>query len=91
MITPAAAADLRAEQAFTWATSRLSLPEAEFAPASADASFRRYFRLRDSDRSWIVMDAPPGRENCRPFVAVARLLRAWDLNVPEILAEDLDQ
>ncbi|MGH8482600.1 MAG: aminoglycoside phosphotransferase family protein, partial [Nevskiaceae bacterium] len=42
-------------------------------------------------RSWIVMDAPPGREDCRPFVAVARLLRGWGLHAPEIVAEDLAQ
>ena len=62
-------------------------------PASADASFRRYFRvsLTDSGESRIVMDAPPQQEDCRPFIAVADLLRQAGLNAPAILAQDLKQ
>ena len=98
--TAADAADARAEQACAWARAQLGLaggaagaerPSINFAPASADASFRRYFRLREGARSWIVMDAPPAQEDCRPFLAVARLLRRWDLNAPEIVGEDLAQ
>ena len=62
------------------------------SPASADASFRRYFRARYADgQSSIVMDAPPDKEDCRPFVHVAALLRKAGLHAPEILAQDLDQ
>lgn len=71
-------------------------------PASADASFRRYFRVdaepvSASSRgpggpggaaSLIVMDAPPDKENCRPFVAIDRLLDAGGVNVPRILEWD---
>jgi aminoglycoside/choline kinase family phosphotransferase len=59
-------------------------------PASADASFRRYFRVDSArgDASCIVMDAPPDREDCRPFVQVAGLLRQGGLNAPEVLAWD---
>jgi len=62
-------------------------------PASADASFRRYFRLCLDGRgeSRIVMDAPPGQEDCRPFIQVAGLLRDAGLNAPAILAQDLEQ
>ena len=61
-------------------------------PASADASFRRYLRLdTTSGASRIVMDAPPARENSRPFVAVAALMRGAGLLVPEILAWDEPQ
>jgi aminoglycoside/choline kinase family phosphotransferase len=81
--------DERAEQAYVWAAAHLQLTHAQFAPASADASFRRYFRIADGARSWIVMDAPPEREDCRPFVTIARLLRRWGMHAPEVLAEDL--
>lgn len=61
------------------------------APASADASFRRYFRVSRSDGPpLIVMDAPPAHEDCRPWLAVQRLLHAAGVHVPEVLAEDLD-
>ena len=59
--------------------------------ASADASFRRYLRVDSRDSlvgSRIIMDAPPDKENCRPFVEVARLMAQAGLNVPEVLAWD---
>ena len=57
--------------------------------ASADASFRRYFRIDCADgASRIVMDAPPAQENCAPFVQVAGLMRDAGLNVPRILDWD---
>ena len=61
--------------------------------ASADASFRRYFRIvfPGGDESRIVMDAPPDKEDCRPFVHVAGLLRQAGLNAPVVLAQDLAQ
>jgi len=62
------------------------------APASADASFRRYFRLNFADGgSAIVMDAPPQQEDCRPWLAVQRLFRDAGVHVPEVLAQDLQQ
>ncbi|MGH8529287.1 MAG: aminoglycoside phosphotransferase family protein [Nevskiales bacterium] len=60
-------------------------------PASADASFRRYFRTTRRGRSYVVMDAPPEKEDCRPFVRIAALLHAAGLHAPEILAQDLQQ
>lgn len=61
------------------------------APASADASFRRYFRATFADRTLIVMDAPPQQEDCRPFIHVAKLFAQAGVNVPEIIAQDLNQ
>ncbi len=59
------------------------------APASADASFRRYFRLSfDDGSSLIAMDAPPPQEDCRPFIKVSRLLLQAGVNVPRVLAEN---
>lgn len=58
-------------------------------PASADASFRRYFRVRtESGASCIIMDAPPAQEDCEPFVKVAGLMAGAGLNAPRILAWD---
>jgi N-acetylmuramate 1-kinase len=59
--------------------------------ASADASFRRYFRVDSSTASMIVMDAPPAQENCQPFVDVAKLMGQAGLQVPTILAWDEPQ
>ncbi|MDD5030061.1 MAG: phosphotransferase, partial [Rhodoferax sp.] len=56
--------------------------------ASADASFRRYFRIDAGLGSYIIMDAPPQHENCQPFVTVAQLMRDAGLRVPEVLAWD---
>lgn len=59
-------------------------------PASADASFRRYFRAFSDHGSLIVMDAPPTHEDCRPWLHVARLFRSAGAHTPEILAENLE-
>jgi aminoglycoside/choline kinase family phosphotransferase len=56
--------------------------------ASADASFRRYFRIDSAQGSRIIMDAPPDKEDCRPFVKVARLMAQAHLHVPQVLAWD---
>lgn len=59
--------------------------------ASADASFRRYFRYRHGGRTLVAMDAPPEQEDCRPFVDVAGRLARAGVAVPEILHQDLAQ
>ncbi len=75
-----------------WLRDVLARDEFDIAPASADASFRRYFRVvTASGERFIVMDAPPEREDCRPFVEVARALGSFGLNVPEVLAFDQGQ
>jgi aminoglycoside/choline kinase family phosphotransferase len=75
-----------------WLAPQLAGASFDLAPASEDASFRRYFRVRTDDaRSYIVMDAPPGKEDCAPFVRVAALLREAGLNAPQVLAQDLAQ
>ena len=62
------------------------LPET-LTVASADASFRRYFRIQcaDGQTSRIIMDAPPEHENCQPFVHVAELMQQAGLPAPQIL------
>ncbi len=74
-----------------WVEHVLPEPLRALAPASADASFRRYFRATTAGGSFIVMDAPPEHEDCRPYIHVARLFRAAGANTPEILAQDLEQ
>ncbi|MDO9482151.1 MAG: phosphotransferase, partial [Hydrogenophaga sp.] len=72
--------------------SAQGLLPATLRPASADASFRRYLRVDTVDgASRIVMDAPPDKENCQPFVHVAGLMQAAGLLVPQILAWDEPQ
>ncbi len=61
------------------------------APASADASFRRYLRVAAGQRSLIVMDAPPPQEDVRPFVHIAGLINAAGLHAPQVLACDAEQ
>lgn len=87
----APAPDARADAARAFALRSLQLADASFAPASADASFRRYFRVEAQGQSWVVMDAPPEREDCRPFIQIAQLLLDAGLNGPKVLAQDLDQ
>ena len=83
--------DARLDALERWLSSRLGV-EFSLAPASEDASFRRYFRATLADGStYIAMDAPPDKEDCRPFVHVARLLREAGVNAPLVHAEDLAQ
>jgi aminoglycoside/choline kinase family phosphotransferase len=57
-------------------------------PLPGDASFRRYVRLRMDGRSALLMDAPPGREDVRPYVLIAQLLKRLGFSAPAILGED---
>jgi N-acetylmuramate 1-kinase len=87
--------DPRREAAFhAWLASIApahGLQPASVRPASADASFRRYLRVDGHGGSYIVMDAPPEREDCVPFVKVAGLMAAAGLNVPRVLDWDAPQ
>jgi aminoglycoside/choline kinase family phosphotransferase len=74
-----------------WLRTTLPGGEPRIERASADASFRRYFRVFAGERTLIAMDAPPERENTRAFVHVAALMKDAGLNVPEVLAQDLAQ
>jgi len=61
------------------------------APASADASFRRYFRATFNDHTLVAMDAPTEHENCHPFITVAQLFAKAGVHVPTIIAKNLEQ
>ena len=73
-----------------WLRERLRGAPFRIEPASADASFRRYFRVHlEGGETRIAMDAPPEREDSRPFVHVAQLFRDAGLNAPHVLEQDL--
>ncbi|MBI1174204.1 MAG: phosphotransferase [Sideroxydans sp.] len=82
----------RLQQLSEWLTSQFPDAPFDLAPASADASFRRYFRATFADgQTRIVMDAPPQHEDCRPFLHIARLFADAGTHVPHIYAQDLEQ
>ena len=81
----------RLEQLKRWLESELDFSEYTLNPASADASFRRYFRVVHQGESFIVMDAPPEKEDSRPFIDISRMLFDVGLNVPAVIDDDLQQ
>ena len=83
----------RLEELRSWLASALPDQAFTLAPASADASFRRYFRISfaDGNPSRIVMDAPPDKEDSRPWLQVAELFRSAGAHVPEVLTTDLER
>ncbi len=92
--------DARLDLLCAWLERVLPAPMTSIAPASSDASFRRYFRVTldgglqppsggQRARTLIAMDAPPPQENCGPYVAVAALLAAAGVHAPAVHAQDL--
>ncbi|MFJ5447160.1 aminoglycoside phosphotransferase family protein [Methylobacillus methanolivorans] len=81
----------RLDQLNDWLAQVLQGKSHHLTTASADASFRRYFRVHLADGTTLIaMDAPPPQEDCAPFVKVAALFQEAGLNVPNILAQDLE-
>lgn len=66
-------------------------PDWQCLPVSGDASFRRYFRLLSHGMSWILMDAPPEKEDSHPFVHIARAWEPLDIHAPIVHAVDFDK
>ncbi|MDX1626553.1 MAG: phosphotransferase [Wenzhouxiangellaceae bacterium] len=83
--------DARFHALIEWAADALGEAPDDVEPASPDASFRRYFRARLGDGTRILVDAPPEREDSSRFVDIAGRLAAAGLNVPDVLAADLDR
>lgn len=82
----------RLDQLHQWVAQQHPEQSFELSAASADASFRRYFRITLADgRTQIVMDAPPEHEDCRPFLKVAELFRQSGAHIPQVYAQDLEQ
>lgn len=82
--------DARLSQLQQWLGRRFDTPAPEITVASADASFRRYFRVRAGEQSLIAMDAPPDKEDSRPFVKVAAMMRDIGLTVPRVHEADFE-
>lgn len=93
--------DVRLQQLTAWLDEQLAqlfhenawgeVPAGRLSAASSDASFRRYFRWEAAGHSFVIMDAPPPQENCRPFVDIDHLLASAGVHVPAIHAQDLER
>ena len=83
--------DARLALIHEWLSRDLGMRPDRVEPASADASFRRYFRVFHQDATSIVMDAPPGKEDVRPYLKVTRLLEKLGAHVPHVHQADTDR
>jgi len=84
------AGDVRKTHALVWA--QVALKQAvTLLPLAGDASFRRYFRVNYADKQYVLMDAPPERENVQPFLAVCDWMQQAGLHVPQLIAADAEQ
>lgn len=81
--------DVRLEQLTEWINTLTDWQGAQLAPASADASFRRYFRVTQHQQTAIAMDAPPDKENCTPFLDITDRLHHAGVAAPVIYAKNL--
>jgi hypothetical protein len=83
--------DPRLQRLEQWIAGLPGAPVDRIAPASADASFRRYFRVHRGGATLIAMDAPPERESLESWLRVARILAATGVHVPPVIAVDAEQ
>jgi N-acetylmuramate 1-kinase len=83
--------DIRLHELQLWLEQTLGHNKFTVAPASADASFRRYFRVTTAQQTWVAMDAPPDKENCEPFVHVAHMIEAAGVQAPHIFQRSQEQ
>ncbi len=83
--------DERKQLLIEWLKGVFLTDEFSCEPASSDASFRRYFRVQFNGQSFVVMDAPPAKEDCTSFIAVAELLFSQGINAPQIFYKSLEK
>ncbi len=76
--------DTRLQQLQHWLETDLEFGDFTIKPASADASFRRYFRITKDQQTWVAMDAPPDKEDCEPFIKIANMIEAVGVQAPHI-------
>ena len=87
----ASASDKRQQSLTIWLQGVLPGLDFSVKKLCGDASFRRYFRIKTLEQSYIAMDAPPVKENCLPFVSISNALRHNDVFSPEIFEQDLER
>jgi len=91
-LTQRTALDPRLQSLQRWLEGDLGFGDYRLAPASADASFRRYFRItRAGHDPVIVMDAPPGKEDVGPYLRVATMLQQFGVNAPRVLERSVQE
>lgn len=83
--------DARLEELQQWLAQLFGTRDFAIAAASADASFRRYFRVTREGRTWIAMDAPPEKEDMEPYIRVAAMLVGVGVNAPRVLERNFQQ
>jgi len=81
----------RIEALETWIKTQFALPCIELMPITNDASFRQYYRCTIKGSAYIVMDAPPDKENISEFIKITNLLSQAPILVPELIAYDITQ
>ena len=82
--------DARHQALCQWVAKQLNQDNVELSVVSGDASFRQYFRCQLGDKSWVVMDAPPDKEDSSSFVRIAESWFKQGIRVPEIIALNLE-
>ena len=75
----------------TWISSVLGSDQFEINFLAGDASFRRYARIKLNNKTFMLMDAPPEKEDCVPFVTIDEFFDTNGVRVPHIVAKDLEQ
>ncbi|AFT67791.1 aminoglycoside phosphotransferase family protein [Cycloclasticus sp. P1] len=83
--------DERKQRLIKWLSGVLLTDDFSCEPASSDASFRRYFRVKCQAQSFVVMDAPPAQEDCTSFIMIAEVLRENGIYAPEIFYKSLEE
>ncbi|MEO4109341.1 aminoglycoside phosphotransferase family protein [Acinetobacter pittii] len=81
----------REQLIYTWLTSVLENDQFKIAFLAGDASFRRYARIELQNKTYMLMDAPPEKEDCVPFVTIDEFFASYGVRVPQIVAKDLAQ
>jgi len=83
--------DTRLHQLEHWLKTELEFDSFNIEPASADASFRRYFRITRNQQTWVAMDAPPDKEDCEPFIHIATMIEQAGAQAPHIYHRNKEQ